>query len=169
MTTVRGVALVLVAATCSSAIVRAGELPHRRPGLWEITHINVDAGNPARTSKICIDAATEALLRDMGASVAKSICSKTAVSISGNAVSVDSVCQIDRSRLTNHTVITFTSETTYHHVAAIHFDPPLLGRTDSTSEMDGRWLGPCAADMRPGDVITAMGKFNLVDRAQSLK
>jgi hypothetical protein len=169
MRTAHGVALLLVAAACGSLAVRAADLPHRRPGLWEITRINVDANNPARISKICIDAATETLLRDMGASVAKSICSKTAVSTSGNAVSVDSVCQLDRSRLTNHTVITFTSDTTYHHVAATHFDPPLFGRADSTSEMDGRWLGPCTADMRPGDVLTAMGKINLVDRAQSLK
>jgi hypothetical protein len=169
VTTIRILIALFVAATCSSAIVRADQLPQRRPGLWEITRINVDANNPARTSKICIDAATETLLRDMGTSVAKSICSKAAVSVSGNAVSVDSVCQIDRSRLTNHTVITFTSDTTYHHVASTHFDPPLFGRADSTNEMDGRWLGPCTAGMRPGDVITAMGKVNLVDRAKTPK
>jgi Protein of unknown function (DUF3617) len=169
VTAVRGIALLCVVVTCSVAIVRADELPHRRPGLWEITHNNVDANNPARTSKICIDAATETMLRDMGATVAKSNCSKAAVSVSGNAVSVDSVCQLDRTRLTTHTVITFTSDTTYHHVAAVHFDPPLFGRSDSTSEMDGRWLGPCAADMRPGDVITPMGKINLVDRARAPK
>jgi hypothetical protein len=169
VTAIRGIALLCVAMTCSAGIVLSDELPHRRPGLWEITHSNVDANNPARTSKICIDAATETMLRDMGASVAKSICSKAAVSVSGNAVSVESVCQLDHSRVTNHTVITFTSDTTYHHVAATHFDPPLFGRADSTSEMDGRWLGPCAADMRPGDVITPMGKINLVDRAQAPK
>jgi hypothetical protein len=166
VTAMRGIALLCVTATCSAAIVQADELPHRRPGLWEITRNNVDANNPARTSKICIDAATETMLRDMGASVAKSICSKAAVSVSGNAVNVDSVCQLDRSRVTNHTVITFTSDTTYHHVAATHFDPPLFDRADSISEMDGKWLGPCAGDMRPGDVITPMGKINLVDRAQ---
>jgi Protein of unknown function (DUF3617) len=169
VTAMRGVALLCIAAVCCSAIVRADELPHRRPGLWEITRINVDADNPARTSKICIDGATEAMLRDMGTSVAKSICDQAAVSVSGNAVSVDTVCRLDRSRLTSHTVITFTSDTAYHHVAATHFDPPLFGRADSTSEMDGKWLGPCAADMRPGDVITAMGKINLVDRARSPK
>ena len=169
MTAMRVVALLVVAATCSSGVARADELPHRRPGLWEITRNNVDANNPARTSKICIDAATETMLRDMGASVAKSICSKAAVSVSGNTATIDSVCQIDRSRLTNHTVITFANDTTYHHVAAMHFDPPLFGRAESISEMDGRWLGPCAADMRPGDVITPMGKINLVDRAQAPK
>jgi hypothetical protein len=169
VTAVRVIALLCAAATCSVAIVRADELPHRRPGLWEITRNNVDANNPARTSRICIDAATETLLRDMGANVAKSICSKAAVSVSGNTVRVDSVCQLDRTRLTNHTVITFTGDTTYHHAAATHFDPPLFGRADSTSEMDGKWLGPCAADMRPGDVITPMGKINLVDRAQASK
>ena len=169
MTTVRGAALLFVAATCCSAMVRADELPHRRPGLWAITRINVDADNPARTSKICIDGATETMLRDMGASFAKSICSKAEISVSGNVASVDTVCQLDRSRLTNHTVITFTSDTSYRHVAATHFDPPLFGRADSTSELEGKWLGPCAADMRPGDVITAMGKINLVDRAQSAK
>jgi hypothetical protein len=169
MMTMRSAAFLFVAATCCPAMVQADELPHRRPGLWEITRINADADNPARISRICIDGATETMLRDMGASFAKSVCSKAEISVSGNAASVDSVCQLDRSRLTNHTVITFTSDTSYHHVAATHSDPPLFGRADTTSEMDGKWLGPCGADMRPGDVITAMGKINLVDRAQSAK
>jgi Protein of unknown function (DUF3617) len=169
VTTIRCAVLLFVVATCASFMGRADELPHRRPGLWEITRLNVDANKPARTSRICIDGATETLLRDMGTSFARGNCSKAAVSVSGHAINVDSVCQLERSRLTNHTVITFTSDTTYHHVAAAHFDPPLFGRADSTSEMDGRWLGPCTAEMRPGDVTTPLGTVNLVDRARSPK
>jgi hypothetical protein len=89
--------------------------------------------------------------------------------VSGNTVTVDTVCQVDRLRSTSHTVITTISDTAYHHVAAVHFDPALFGRTDITSAMDGRWIGACGADMRPGDVITPMGKINLVDRAQAPK
>jgi hypothetical protein len=169
MMTMRSITLLFVAVTCSSTIVRADESPHRRPGLWEITRITVDANNPARTSKACIDGATEAMLRDIGTSFARSACSTTEVSASGNVVTVDSVCQLAGSRSTNHTVITFVGDTAYHHVATTHFDPPLFGRADSTNEMDGKWIGPCAPDMRPGDVITAMGKINLLDRTQSQK
>jgi len=63
--------LLVAAAALSSAW--ADERPHRRPGLWEITRPSVDAGNPARTTQVCIDARTEAMLRDVGASFARSI------------------------------------------------------------------------------------------------
>ena len=165
----RGLAFVLLAGTCAAAPLRADELPHHRPGLWEITRNNIAANDPARTSRICIDGATEGLLRDMGTSLAKSVCSKATVSVSGNTVTVDTVCQIDRLRSTSHSVITTISDTAYRHVAAAHFDPPLFGRADIRSEMDGKWIGPCGADMRPGDVITPMGRINLVDRLQSPK
>jgi hypothetical protein len=169
MMSMRSVTLLFAAAICSSTIVWADDIPRRRPGLWEITRITVDANNPARTSRICIDSATETMLRDMGSSFARNACSKAEVSASGNVVTVDSICQLGESRSMNHTVITSSGDTAYHHVATTRFDPPLFGRADSTSEMDGKWIGPCAADMRPGDVITAMGKVNLVDRTQSPK
>jgi hypothetical protein len=165
----RSAVLLLIAATGSSMPVQAAEYPHRRSGLWEITRTGVDPTNPARTTQVCIDSATETTLRDIGASFARGTCSSTDIHISGGRVTADAVCQLGGSRSTSHTVVTFTGDTAYRQVSTTQFDPPLYGRDAVTSEMEGNWIGPCAEDMRPGDMITVMGRINLVDRIAQQK
>jgi hypothetical protein len=163
----RSVVPLLLIATQSSAW--ADEPPHRRPGLWELTRPAVDATNPARTSKVCIDTDTEAMLRDIGNSFARSTCSEAKIHATQGKVTADTVCELGGSHATNHTVITFTGDTAYRQISTTQFDPPLFGRSEVATEMDGQWIGPCAADMRPGDMITEMGKINLVDRIAQQK
>ena len=38
------------------------------------------------------------------------------------------------------------------------YEPALMGRSASRSVIDARWLGPCKADQRPGDMILSDGK-----------
>jgi hypothetical protein len=159
--------LLVAAAALSSAW--ADERPHRRPGLWEITRPSVDAGNPARTTQVCIDARTEAMLRDVGASFARSTCSSTDIHVAQGEIIADAVCELGGSRASSHTVISFTGDTEYRQRSTTTVDPPLFGRSEVAAEMDGKWLGPCAEGMRPGDMITAMGKINLADRVAQQK
>ena len=163
----RSVVPLLLLATLSSAW--AEDVPHRRPGLWELTRPAVDATNPARTTQVCIDAATEMMLRDVGSSFTRSTCSTAEIHATEGKVTADTVCELGGSHATSHTVITFTGDTAYRQLSTTQFDPPLFGRNEVATEMDGQWIGPCAADMRPGDMITALGKINLVDRVAEKK
>jgi hypothetical protein len=163
----RSVIPLLLAATLPPAW--AEETPHRRAGLWELTRPAVDASNPARTSSVCIDADTEAMLRNIGNSFARSTCSNATIHAAKDKVTADTVCELGGSHATNHTVITFTGDTAYRQLSTTHFDPPLFGRSEVATEMEGQWVGPCAADMRPGDMITEMGKINLTDRVAQQK
>jgi hypothetical protein len=159
----------VIAATVASMPARADEQPHRRAGLWEVTRTGVDVNNPARTTRVCIDPGTEATLRDIGASFALSTCSSTDIHSSQSMVTADAICELGGSHATSHTVITFAGDMAYSQVSTTQLDPPLYGRSEVTTAVEGKWLGPCDADMRPGDMFTAMGKINRVDRVAQQK
>jgi Protein of unknown function (DUF3617) len=162
-------AVLVLSATGISLSAPVDDHPQRRPGLWEVTRTAVDATNPARTTQVCIDQATEAALRAIGDGFARTNCSSTDTHVSQRELTADAVCQLGNSRSTSHTVVTFTGDTEYHQVSTTQVDPPQFGRSEVTSETAGKWIGPCDADMRPGDMITVMGKINLVDRIAQQK
>jgi len=165
----RRAVILLIAATGISLGAPSDDYPHRRPGLWEVTRPSVDATNPARTTQVCIDQETEATLRRIGDSLAESTCSTTDTRSTPGEVMADATCQLGGSKTTNHTVVSFIGDTAYHQVSTTRVDPPLFGRSEIISETEGKWLGPCTAGMRPGDMINAMGKISLVDRVAQQK
>jgi hypothetical protein len=137
----------------------ADEFPARKPGLWEIT-TNIN-GSPPDVARLCIDAATEAELLKKAESTMGSICSRHDVHRSGNIVTSDSVCRPMSSETTSHAVATFTGDAAYTTITTLHYNPPFMGRTDQNMTQDGKWLGPCGADMRPGDMVTRGKKVRI--------
>jgi hypothetical protein len=136
------------------------ELPARKPGLWEIT-ISHREGKP-NVARYCIDAATDANMRDLGQSTMGNICSKQESHRSGNSVTHDSICRIGSSEVTSHTVITFIDDTAYKSEMTFHYNPPMYGGlTDANSTQDAKWLGPCGSDMQPGDMIIQGQKMHI--------
>lgn len=139
-------ALILPATT-----TRADEYPARKPGLWEIT---TDPKDPRpMVARLCIDAATEADLLKKGQATKAEICSRQDVHRTGNVLTVDSVCRPMSSEVTSRSVTTYTGDATYSTVITSHFNPPFMGKTDSITTQEAKWLGPCGADMQPGDMI----------------
>ena len=64
--------------------------------------------------------------------------------------------------MTSHSVMTFTGDSAYKTDTQTHFDPPMMGRSDSSMAQEAKWAGPCPADMQPGDMIGPNGmKMNL--------
>jgi hypothetical protein len=44
------------------------------------------------------------------------------------------------------------------------FDPPLAGAAEMNMKMDGKWLGPCKAGMKPGDIVMqGMPRMNVLE------
>ena len=151
-----------------SVDLKADPYPHRRPGLWELTSSPIDQRLPPNVSQLCIDAATESALIDVGTEAVKSACSKNDIQVSGNSITADLVCKFGDHEQTTHSVTTFSGDSAFHTDTNVHFDPPILGKSDRTMTHDGKWVGPCGPDMKPGDVTTANGiKMNIAPSSES--
>jgi hypothetical protein len=83
--------------------------------------------------------------------------SKCDVRFAGASGTVDSVCKLGTRTQTARSTITFTGDNAYHTETRAHFDPPLGNTADRTTISGAKWLGPCPANMQPGDIITATG------------
>jgi hypothetical protein len=106
--------------------------------------------------KVCLDESTEKLMYQMGSNMNKQLCSKTDIHSTGSQYTVDTVCKFGNSTRTGHSVATFSGDTAYHTEITSHAEPAVAGHTDSKSTLDGKWVGACPADMKPGDMLVTI-------------
>ena len=142
------------------------DLPKRKAGLWEMNMISADDKRPSVTSRVCIDAATDTALTDFALGATKQVCSKREIRVSGSVATIDMACKIGESQQTTHSTIAYTGNSAYRTEVRAHYEPPFLGKSDSTTVQEAKWTGPCPPDMKPGDLIMGNGmKINLRDLA----
>jgi hypothetical protein len=159
--TARTVAL-LGGLACAVAAARADELPKRKPGLWEVTLHMAQGAMPPQGMKFCTDAATDAELYRFGINAAQGMCSRYDLHRSGDVATVDTECRMGDMKMTSRAVMTFTGDAAYKTDIQTHFDPPVMGRSDSTMTQEAKWTGPCPAEMKPGDLVGPNGmKLNM--------
>jgi Protein of unknown function (DUF3617) len=139
------------------------ELPNRKAGLWEIT---TDAGNQAMKIQQCIDAATDHAMQARGGAAPQGDCSKRDVQKSGNTTTIDSVCTFGGKTRTSHVVITGSFDSEYTMTVTGQTEGQPAGRTVTLS---AKWLGPCAADQRPGDMIMPNGMKMNIQNMQNMQ
>ncbi|CAA2108724.1 DUF3617 domain-containing protein [Variovorax paradoxus] len=142
------------------------DFPSRKPGLWEIQTGDGTARGPAgaHTMQQCIDAASDKALRDMGQGMGKDMCSKQELRADGGKLVMDSVCKIGNTTATSHAVMSGDFSTAYRMESKSSYSPPLMGRAEGTSVMEARWIGPCKADQKPGDMVMPNGmKMNVLE------
>ena len=153
-----GAALILA----HSAAAPAAEQLSRKPGLWEVTTTIDNSSAPPRLVKQCIDAATDALSQSIAGPFSAAVCPDRKVQRSADAVTVDSTCSIAGKPASAHALITGSFDSAYTMKVAA--EGALLPGGKMGMTMAGKWLGPCAADQRPGDIIMANGvKINIPD------
>jgi hypothetical protein len=167
----RNLLLVTITLLATAALGASFEdLPKRKPGLWEMTMMPVDTQRPPTTSRVCIDTATDAMLTDFGLGISNQVCSRRDISIRGSVATIEAVCKIGTSQQTTRSTITYTGNTGYKTEIKAQYDPPFLGKTESTTSQEAKWTGPCPPDMKPGDLVMGNGiKVNLRDLAASKK
>jgi hypothetical protein len=154
MARVCAVLFFLVFATSASA----AELPARKAGLWEITS---SASGRSMKMQQCIDASTDQAMQGHGGAAAGNDCSKRDVQKSGSTMTVDSVCTVAGKAVTSHIVVngSFDSEYTMN----ITSQGAARGGQSGVT-LTARWLRPCAADQKPGDMIMPNGtKMNILN------
>jgi hypothetical protein len=148
------VALFLLVIGAASAA--AADLPTRKAGLWEIT---TGMGDHAVKMQQCVDAATDQAMQARAGTAPQRDCSKHDVQKSGNTTTIDAVCTAAGKSRTSHIVIigSFDSEYTLTVTSQTEGQP---ARPPAT--LNAKWLGPCAADQKPGDMIMPNGmKMNI--------
>ena len=143
----------------------AQDMPSRKAGLWEMTMTFEGRGAPPQTMQQCIDAATDKSMQDMSQGMRGQSCSKREVKKVGNTVVFDSVCSMGAGTTTSHSVVSgdFNSAYTVKINAKREGGPAVPNMPPETNMViESKWLGPCKADQKPGDIIMANGmKMNV--------
>ena len=163
--TVRAAAACLIAAAIPLT-ASALDYPARKAGLWQIT-TNGTTGttkNPEQVTLQCVDKASDQALQKMGAGMMAGMkCEKNDSAREGNKYVGHSICQMGPSKLESQSVMSGDFEQEYTMTAESTFSPPMAGISGSKTTMAAKWIGPCKADQKPGDVIVNGQKMNLLN------
>jgi hypothetical protein len=140
-------------------IAQAAESLSRRPGLWEVK-TTIENGGPPKVVQQCIDAATDQLSQSIAGPFSAAVCPERNVRRLSDTVTVDSICSIAGKPASAHAVVTGSFDSAY--TMKVTSEGEFLTGGKMTMTMEGKWLGACMNDQRPGDVIMSNGaKINI--------
>jgi len=161
---------ITVAAVIFSTSTAAQDLPKMKSGLWESsTSTAGQKGAPAHASKttMCINDAVQkdimSFSQGMGAQ-----CSKLSHRRDGNKFIGEAECNFGGSVMKSQSVTTFTSDTSYKVESKATFSPPMGGMSESNSAQEGKYVGPCPDNMKPGDMNMGGRTMNISDMAKMM-
>lgn len=158
----RSFALISISVLICTAPIRADELPSRRPGLWEVK-TSIDNRNvPAVVIKQCIDATTDQIMLSIAGPYSQDVCPKRTVQRSADSITIDSACMFAGKPATAHAVVTGSFESSY--TMTVTSESGVEPGITMTMRIEAKWLGPCTADQKPGDMIFGNGiKVNILN------
>jgi Protein of unknown function (DUF3617) len=149
----------ILAAVMSAGAALVADLPHRKPGLWEVKYLH------GATTQYCIDAAVDKLTLGIAGPLDPDECQKIDMQRSGDVVTIDFTCTMKGKPATAHTVVSGSFDTAYTMTRTVQGEDVLPSERAVT--IAGTWLGPCAADQRPGDIVKPAfpngGRLNILD------
>ena len=165
----RHVPVLLALAALAATPAAAQDLPTRKPGLWEMKMVYEGRNMPATSMRQCTDQATDKLMHANFGGMAQDVCPQRNIQRSGNTITVDATCKFGGAMATqSHSVITGSFDTGYTvKVTSQRTGGPSIpgmpaGETNMTIE--ARYLGPCEAGQKPGDMFMGNGmKINVKD------
>jgi len=140
----------------------AAEMPPRKSGLWE-----VQTPGSSAAFRQCIDADTDQIMQarggaNIGPTGVSPQCAKHDVQESGDTMTINATCTTAGKTVTSHAVVTGSFDSAYTMIVTTQGEG--IPGDSHTMTMTAKWLGPCAADQRPGDMIMPNGmKVNILD------
>jgi len=148
-----------------AAMAEAAQLPSRKPGLWEVKMSIVGRNAPPQVIEQCIDAATDQMMQSSAGPYSAAVCPDRDVKRSADTITIDSKCSLGGKAATAHAVITGSFDGAY--TMTVTSQSEAVPGSNLTMTIDGRWLGSCAPDQRPGDMIFSNGrKLNILEMMQ---
>lgn len=169
----RGHSAIVLASLLSSSPAFALDIPTRKAGLWELKMEFEGRNLPAQIMQQCTDAATDKLMNLNFGGAAERNCQKRDVRNNGGTITVDSVCQFGDTTTTSHAVVSgdFNSAYTVQINSTRQGGRPIPGvapGAESHMTIAAKWLGPCAAGQKPGDVMMGNGmRMNVLELQKS--
>jgi hypothetical protein len=134
---------------CGVAAAASAAAPQRKSGLWEM---KMSSGQMpgGMTIQQCVDQKSDDISKMQEP---KSNCTKNVVRREGDKIVAESVCKMQGTTATTRSVFTGKFDSAYKGEIRSTYDPPLHGMRESSSMMEAKWLGPCLAGQKPGDVV----------------
>jgi hypothetical protein len=145
----------LAAIVCLAGQAQAVDLPAHRSGLWQMTmRLNAPKGQEF-TIKRCADHATDMLAASLASGWAEETCTKRDLKREGETLVIESICKVGSAQTHTHVEIAGSFEDSYTMKVLARRE----GAAAETREIaiEAKWLGPCAADQKPGDIILPGG------------
>jgi hypothetical protein len=165
------VAAMLVAGFASSALAQS--FPKIKAGLWENTvlrdgtNTKKDSNEPI-TSTMCIDDTIMEQMMKMGQGMSQKMCSKNTTQVSGNKMTGSVECKMGNSTISSTSTTTFNSDTSYRTESKSVYNPPLYGMKETVTVSSAKYVGPCKAGMKPGDINTMGITMNILDMNKAM-
>ena len=133
-------------------------VPMRRDGLWEMTMQMSAPMQMTMTSRQCTDATQEkagAAFRNSGPSGASGVDCKSGIPLPapGGGWSFSSTCTMRNMTMSTSGTARGDFRSGYHMESVTRMSPaPMPQMAENHMIIDAKWIGPCPADMKPGDV-----------------
>jgi hypothetical protein len=165
----RGRPAIVIALLLSASQALALDMPTRKAGLWELKMEFQGRNLPAQLMQQCTDAATDKFMTLNFGGAAGRNCQKRDVRNNGGTITVDSVCQFGDAVTTSHAVVSgdFNSAYTVQINSTRQGGRPMPGvapGAESHMTIAAKWLGPCVAGQKPGDVMMGNGmRMNVLE------
>jgi hypothetical protein len=141
------------------------ELPTRKAGLWELKMMRAGSPAPEMTMQHCTDKTTDKKMTTSLSPMAKENCSKIDIRKTATGYVTDSVCSFGGTTMTSHSEVTGDFNSAYSVKVTSHNEgAPAGAPRDTNMTLEAKWLGACAADQRPGDIVMPGGfRMNITD------
>lgn len=158
---------------CAASTATAAALPKRKSGLWEIsTASSASARNDkgGMTISMCVDQNSDADWMQGGQQMAQAKCAKQDYKVERDRVTFSSVCNLGKTTATTKGVASGDFNKAYKVEADSTYEPPIGNMKQASTTITAKWLGPCKAGQRPGDMVMPNGMtVNMNDMMKHMK
>jgi hypothetical protein len=154
------VSTLALAAALLPSPASADDLPKRKSGLWEIKMSMAGMPTGMGPMQTCVDEKSDDITQQQAQAQAKKSCSRNDIKREGDRVLVHSVCQFDKTTATSDAVFSGRFDAGYRGDIKTTYSPPLAGHKEAQMTIEAKWLGPCKAGQKPGDVMVNGKTFN---------
>ncbi len=152
-------AALFVLAIALAAPTAAQDFPKLKSGQWEVTTSTPKTPNaPTHKITMCTDDAVQKQMMDMSKGMQREMCSKSDFRRDGASWVGDSVCQMGDSKMISHSVMTLQGDAAYKTVVSTKYEPAFMGMKDSSTTVEGKYVGACRDGLTPGDVLMPDGR-----------
>ena len=143
--------LLVLSIGCAIATAASPDAPKRKSGLWQM---KMSAGPMpgGMTMQQCVDQKSDDISKMQEA---KNNCTKNVVCHEGDKIVAESVCKVEGTTATRRTVFSGNFDSNYKADIRSTYDPPMHGIRESSSTIEAKWLGPCRAEQKAGDIVMA--------------